>query len=211
MLKRLMKAEPLDIPMILVDRTLPGGRFDSVVIDNHQTATQLVEHLIATGRRRIAGLFGNSSSTGHDRMAGYCDTLNRHGLEVFAHPVRPYAQEAEKLFPEIWAQDRPDAIITSNSVLGSGLMRAVHNMGLKCPDDVALASFDDEPWTSLIEPGLTVVAQPVNQIGRDAMHLLFDRISDPGAPPRTVQLPGQLIARGSTAPTHQNVATPVPA
>lgn len=198
MLERLQKVQLLDLPMILVDRTLPQSRFDSVIIDNQQAASQLIDHLVATGRRRIAGIFGSSSSTGQERYVGYCTALRKHGLETLGHLVRPYALEAERLFAEIWQTHRPDAIIASNSVLATGLLRAVHALGLRVPQDLALAAFDDEPWTSLVNPGLTVVAQPVDQIGHEAMSLLFDRIRTPAAPPRIVQLTSRLIIRGSS-------------
>lgn len=198
MLERLQKAPPQDLPMVLVDRTLPQSRFDSVIIDNQQAAAQLIDHLVATGCRRIAGIFGSSSSTGQERYAGYCTALHKHGLETLGHLVRPYAQEAEKCFADIWQTHRPDAVIASNSVLATGLLRAVHAQGLRVPQDIALAAFDDEPWTSLVDPGLTVVAQPVDQIGQEAMSLLFDRIRTPAAAPRIVQLTSRLIIRGSS-------------
>jgi LacI family fructose operon transcriptional repressor len=200
-LQRLEKEPFLDVPLVMVDRYMPGGRYDAVVLDNHQAAAALVDHLIAKGCKRIAGLFGNSSRTGVERHAGYVAALEAHGLPVLGRFIRPYAADAEVAVTALLQDDKPDAVIASNSLLAVGMLWAVQGHGLSVPRDLALAAFDNEPWTSLIHPALTVIAQPVDQIGRDAMQLLHDRIRDPEAAPRTVLLPGQLLERGSTVPT----------
>jgi LacI family fructose operon transcriptional repressor len=80
-----------------------------------------------------------------------------------------------------------------------GVLRAARAAGLRIPADVAVAGFDNEPWTGLVEPGLTVIEQPLAEIGRLAMTLLFDRLRMPDAPVRKVMLSGRCVPRGSTA------------
>jgi LacI family transcriptional regulator, fructose operon transcriptional repressor len=79
-----------------------------------------------------------------------------------------------------------------------GSVRASRALNLSLPGDLALAGFDNEPWTELVEPGLTVIEQPVSEIGARAMRLLFERIDNPDQPVRKVVLTGRLVARGST-------------
>jgi LacI family fructose operon transcriptional repressor len=82
-------------------------------------------------------------------------------------------------------------------------VRAARAAQLAIPKDLALAGFDNESWTELVEPGLTVIEQPVEQIGRNAMALLFERLQTPGLPIRKVVLSGRCVVRGSTAPRQQ--------
>lgn len=201
-LHKLEKEPLLDIPVVMVDRYVPGGRYDAVVLDNRRAIATLVEHLTGNGRRRIAGVFGNSSRTGVERHEAYTAALKTQDLPVISRLIRPYTADAETTVSALLEEDRPDAIIASNSLIAAGMLRAVQKRGWKVPHDISLASFDDEPWTSLVQPSLTVIAQPVNQIGHDAMQLLSDRIRVPDAAPRTVLLPGHLIERGSTGEPH---------
>lgn len=198
-LQKLEQAPLLDVPVVMVDRYLPGGRYDAVVLDNRRAASELVAHLIASGKRRIAGLFGNSSRTGLERHEGYTSALLEAGLPVLAQFIRPYTADAEAAAIRLLDEEKPDALIASNSLLAAGILRAAKSRALSVPEELALACFDDEPWTSLIQPSLTVIAQPVDQIGHDAMRLLSDRIREPSSHPRTILLPGRLIERGTTS------------
>ncbi len=194
----------LDLPTVLVDRASPRCGHDAVMIDNRQAAALLVDHLADQGFKRIAGLFGAASTTGVERQAGYAAALKARGLPHLSRLVSPSAAAAEAALPELWREARPDAVITSNSLLASGLLKAARAKGLRIPNDIALATFDDEPWTSLVDPGLTALAQPVDQIGQEAMRLLADRIRNPGAETRTVLLPARLVERGSSQRTSAN-------
>ncbi|GAA0532814.1 substrate-binding domain-containing protein [Rhizomicrobium palustre] len=198
-LHKLEKDPLLEVPVVMVDRYLASSRYDAVALDNVQAARVLVEHLIASGKKRIAGLFGNSSRTGQERYQGYAEAVTKAGLPVLGQFIRPYTSDAESALRQLWASEKPDAIIASNSLTAGGILRAVKALKLRIPEDLAVAAFDNEPWASLVEPGLTVIAQPVDDIGHAAMQLLSDRIQNPGLQPRTVMLGGELIVRGSSA------------
>ncbi|KAA1056749.1 LacI family DNA-binding transcriptional regulator [Azospirillum argentinense] len=193
----------LDFPVVLIDRSAPAGRFDSVVLDNPQAAALLVDHLHGQGYRRIAGLFGNTSTTAVERHAGYQAALAAHGLHAEARFVPPTAEAAEVEIARWLAEARrsgamPDAVMVSNSLLLMGVVKATRTLGLTIPGDLAVAGFDNEPWTELVGPGLTVIEQPVHEIGRAAMTLLFERLDDPERATRKVVLSGTCVARGST-------------
>jgi LacI family fructose operon transcriptional repressor len=98
----------------------------------------------------------------------------------------------------IAAAEPPEAIIASNGVMMMAVVRALHAAGVSIPGKMALAGFDNEPWTELVAGGITVIEQPVEEIGRAAMSMLFERLETPRAPPRKLILGGRCIVRGST-------------
>lgn len=190
-----------DFPVVLVDRAGPAGTHDAVVIDNVEAAGMLVDHLVGQGHRRIVGLFGNTSSTAIQRHDGYAAAMARHGLAADVRFVAPVAEAAEaELGRRLAEGGRPDAIVVSNGLMLLGLYRGLKRAGLETPRDLAIAGFDNETWMELVGPGLTVVEQPVADIGRTAMDLLFERLRVPDMASRKVVLSGRLVVRGSSAP-----------
>ena len=96
------------------------------------------------------------------------------------------------------APGRPDALIASNGLMLLDVIRALQRAGLVVPQDIALAGFDNEPWTEMVGGGITLIEQPVEEIGRSAMMLLLDRVENAAAPPRRIVLDGHCLERGST-------------
>ncbi|MCP1292230.1 substrate-binding domain-containing protein, partial [Chromobacterium sp. S0633] len=94
--------------------------------------------------------------------------------------------------------EAPRALVISNGLLLLGAMRAVRALGLALPRQLALAGFDNDSWTELAGPGLTVIEQPVDEIGRAAMAMLLERLEQPQRPTRKVVLTGRLVVRGSS-------------
>jgi LacI family fructose operon transcriptional repressor len=191
----------LAMPVVLIDRAGPPGLFDSVLLDNAAASAALVDHLVQNGHRRILGLFGETSATGQERAEGYAAAMARHGLQPEPRFVPAQtAPEGAALAALTGGRSPPDALLAANSLLLMGALRATRAAGLRIPAEVALAGFDNEPWTELVEPGLTVIEQPLEEIGRMAMTLLRDRLRAPEAPVRKVMLSGRFVPRGSTAP-----------
>ncbi|WP_334175456.1 LacI family DNA-binding transcriptional regulator [Pseudoxanthobacter sp.] len=192
-------AMEFDFPVVLVDRAGPGGHHDCVVIDNGAAAAELVDHLAAAGCRRIAGLFGNTSSTAAERHDGYAAAMAARGLPLNARFIAPDAEAASRALYELMvAHDRPDAVIASNGLILLGIVKALKSLGLTMPADIAVAGFDNEIWTDLVGPGLTVIEQPVAEIGQAAMALLFERLTEPDMARRRIVLSGRLVVRGSS-------------
>ncbi|MEA9581566.1 LacI family DNA-binding transcriptional regulator [Xanthomonas nasturtii] len=190
----------LDYPTVLVDRAGAGSRYDSVVLDNAAAMGELVTHLQAQGYRRIGGLFGSTSTTAAERRDGYLAAMRMQGLTPDYREVAPTAEAAIVELEQWLASDsRPEAIVTSNSLLLMGALKAARTAGLRLPQDLALAGFDNERWTDLVEPGITVVEQPVEDMGRAAMSLLLERLSNPQLPIRRMVMTGRCVVRGSTA------------
>ncbi|PTS74844.1 LacI family transcriptional regulator [Stenotrophomonas sp. HMWF022] len=190
----------LDYPTVLVDRAAPGGSIDSVVLDNPAAMAGLVEHLVERGYRRIGGLFGSTSTTAAERRDGYLAAMRAHGLEPDYREVEPTAEAAISTVGQ-WLADpsRPEALVASNSLLLMGALKAARSAGLAIPEALALAGFDNERWTELVEPGITVIEQPVEEMGRAAMSLLLERLHTPELPVRRLVMTGRCVVRGSTA------------
>jgi LacI family fructose operon transcriptional repressor len=190
------------IPIVIIDRTVKTDKADMVLLDNVGAAHELVSHLIENGYCKIAGLFGNASSTGKDRQRGFQNALKEHDLKPAAvHFVEPRIKHGYKMTMELLAQaDRPDAIFTSNSLLTAGAFQAIRDCGLTVPNEIAIVGFDETTWGALVDPPITLIAQPTEEIGRTATELLFQRIAEPERAPKTVILQGKMLVRGSSAP-----------
>jgi len=196
-----------DFPMVLIDRAVPGATRDCVVLDNETMAANLVTHLHEQGHVRVAGLFGALSATGVQRRLGFEGAAAALGLEAQALSVPHGLGETEKAVSAVMAGPHPPtALLASNGVMLMAVLRALHALGLSVPEDVAVAGFDKEDWMEFVGGGLTVVEQPVEEIGRAAMAMLFDRIDHPEAAARRVVLAGRLVARHSSSASARTLA-----
>jgi len=189
------------IPIVVIDRTVESKDVDMVLLDNFAAAHELTLHLINNGYRKLAGLFGDASTTGQERNRGFHKALKGKGLSpIAAYFIAPRIQQGyETTMALLKQKEKPDAIFTSNSLLTVGALRAVRDSGLRIPDDVALVGFDETTWGALVDPPVTVISQPTEEIGRTATELLFQRIADPKRLPKTVVLQGQLLENRSSS------------
>jgi LacI family transcriptional regulator len=90
-------------------------------------------------------------------------------------------------------------VFAANNLLAEGVWRAAQDLGLRVPDDLSVVSFDDAQWMTMVNPGITAVAQDAVALGEAAVDRLLARIEDPGADASTVVLDAQILPRGSTA------------
>jgi LacI family fructose operon transcriptional repressor len=191
----------LNTPMVVIDRRVKNASVDNILIDNVESAYEMVTHLIEHGYRRIGAVFGIGSTTGRERYEGYAAALKDHGFEpqselakyIHARESDGYATVTRilKLTPP------PDAIFTSNGLLAAGALRAILDSKRAIPDEIAFASFDDTPWSRLVVPAITVIEQPTYEIGQLATELLLKRLKDPNRSSRTITLKGKLLLRQS--------------
>jgi len=193
-----------NIPVVAVDRRMLDLEADTVVIDNAGAAFDLVSHLISDGHHHIGAVLPSPTiTTGRERREGYLRALKAHGLSVLSHLVRtglPKEEFGYQSTGELFdLPEPPTALFTGNNLLTVGALRAIHERGLRIPDDIALVAFDEMDWASLIEPNLTVVAQPTYELGRTAADLLLKRIEDGTRPPQEVVLKPTILIRQSCA------------
>jgi LacI family fructose operon transcriptional repressor len=151
------------------------------LIDNVQAAHTITTHLIEHGYRRIGAIFGIGSTTGRERREGFVQALKAYDLQPSTDLVK-YANPREDdgfnttLRNATALPAPPEAILTSNSLLAAGALRALRESKKAIPEEVAFASFDETTWAKLVVPALTVIEQPTYEIGRTATELLIKRI-----------------------------------
>lgn len=190
-------------PVVAVDRPLPESGGDQVLVDSRRAAREATEHLLAGGYRRIACVTGPVGiRTAEDRRAGYLDALRAASGREETGLVRRagYRSEgARQGTMELLAEpERPDALLVANSVMAIGVLQALAAHGLRPGRDIGLVAFDDAPWATLVDPPLTVVAQPAYEIGKVAAQLLLARIGGNTGDPVTTMLEARLVVRGSS-------------
>ncbi|MET9264097.1 LacI family DNA-binding transcriptional regulator [Amycolatopsis sp. NPDC004079] len=188
----------LGTPVVAVDRPLPGTDGDQVLVDTRRAARQATRHLVANGYRQVACLTGPSGvRTADDRLAGYFDAVGEENAVYRRAEYR--AEGARRAAGDLLDQPTPpDALLVANSTMAIGVLEALAERSLRAGRDIGIVSFDDAPWTTLIDPPLTVVAQPAYEIGRVAAQLLLARIADSTREPVTTTLDAQLIDRQSS-------------
>ncbi len=198
----------LPFPTVVVDRFIPGGDVDAVLLDNIDAGYRLTTHLIENGYRRIAALCGETSTTGRERQIGYEKALRAHDLVPATELVKYIQPRIEVGYATalkmLATANPPDAFFTTNSLLAAGTLQAIQERNLTIPDDIALVAFDETIWASLVQPAITLIAQPTYDIGKTATELLLQRVAEPSRVTRQVILKGQLLVRGSSTPKRQN-------
>ena len=191
------------VPVVAIDRRVKDVEMDMVVGDNTTAACAVVTHLIENGYQRIGAVLGTPDvSTGAERYQGYANALLQHGLPVRPELVRtgsPRTPNGYTLTMDLLQQEEPpDAIFTGNNLLTVGALRAIHELSLHIPDDIALTAFDEMDWMFLMKPALTVVMQPTYEMGQRAAELLLERIADPDRPPQQIVLQPTIKVRESS-------------
>jgi len=189
-------------PIVLVDREVAGFKADTVIVDNVRGAHLAIAHLIDLGKERIAILAGPQTLTpGRERLQGYFAAFSEAGVDPASELVRVGTFKRDSGY-ELTHQlmnlpHPPDAIFASNNLMALGCLRALHELHVRIPDQVALVGFDDMPWAEDLNPPLTAITQPSYELGQQALELLLNRIKNPNASYRKVILQPQLIIRES--------------
>jgi LacI family transcriptional regulator len=191
------------VPVVVIDRQISGVEVDVVRGDSEQGAYQLVNLLLSLGHRRIGMLSGPETiSTAAQRVAGYRRALAEAGVDRDAALVcyGEYTQEGgyQTTQQALFATPRPTALFAANNFIAMGAFRALREAGLSVPGDVALVCFDEAPQSAMIEPFLTVAAQPAYEMGRQATELLLARLSGEALQAcQEIVFPVEIIARKS--------------
>jgi LacI family transcriptional regulator len=192
-------------PLVLVNRRVEDGGLPSAVADDREGARQAVAHLVELGHRRIAHLAGPQEiSTGRGRLEGFETAMAQAGLEVDPALVR-FARaftepEGARVCDELLGGAAGfTAVVAGNDLLALGCYDVLERRGLECPRDLSVVGFNDMPFADRFHPPLTTVHIPHYELGAAAADLLLERLADPAAPPRTLEVDTRLVVRGSTA------------
>lgn len=203
--KHLAELTARNTPVVLIDRVLPGVDLDAVVVDNEAAARRAIGHLTGLGHRRIALLTSQGLiHTNQERLAGYLHGLEAAGVPVSDELIRmaPYTRDAAVRETEIvlGLADPATAIFMTDNLMSLGAFEGAQRAGRDVPSAVSLVGFDDLEWTTIVRPPLTVVVQPVYELGAAAARRLLARLKGDESPPEVRTLATTFIVRSSTAP-----------
>lgn len=188
------------LPHVMVGRPARENGVFSVDADNVGGASMMVSHLIRTGYQRIALIAPELNTTvGQDRLTGYTNALTERNIPLDNNLIAEAdftfaggANAMQRLLPY-----QPEAVFGGSDLMALGAMQAIQAAGLRVPEDIAVAGFDDFPQASTSQPPLTTIRQPVAQTGSIAVRTLLDRIDNHDTEPHRTILPVELIIRKS--------------
>lgn len=193
-------------PFVLIGRQPQQPEVTTVDADNVRGAMMAVQHLARLGYSRIASITGPLNMVaGVDRRDGFLAGLRSTGLarhEGYLVQGNFSEQSGFNAMQQLLALDesgRPQAVFVASDMMAIGALKAIRAAGLQVPDDIALVGFDDIPLATAVEPPLTTVRQPIEQLGFTAASVLLDMLtnSDGTAAPQRIVLPTELIIRDS--------------
>ena len=190
------------IPVVLVDREVVNFEADIVKVDNIRGAHAATTHLVRLGYQRIAIIAGTQTLTpGRERLRGCYEAFDEQGIRVDPALVKVgnfRLESGYELTRELMSMaEPPDAIFAANNLMSLGALRALHELGIRIPEQAALIGFDDMPWAGDLNPPLTAVSQPGYEMGQQAVQLLLQRVERPASPFYKVVLQPRLVVRRS--------------
>ncbi len=185
-------AEEAGVPVVLMDR--PAEGMQCVKIHNSQAAREATELLLRQNHRRIALIGSDEEYTGRRRCDGFRDALDRGGfprnpeLEKIGVAGIPFGYESMRDLLSL--PERPTAVFMTNYEITLGAVMAVNESALRCPEDISLLGFDNLILSQIVRPKMTMVVQPMKEIGEKAAELLFQRMNgaETGSPAGNLNL-----------------------
>jgi len=187
-------------PFVTIGRHPTNDQINYVDVDNRTGAYQGVLHILRTGHQRIAMINGpRNTIAGQDRYQGYLDAMREHGLPIIPELVEEGNfsdttgyRAMKQLLPYA-----PEAVFATSDAMAFAAMRAIHEAGLRIPEDIAVMGFDDIAAAADSKPPLTTIRQPIQRTGSIAAEMLIDMIEHPNPIPRQIVLPTELVIRAS--------------
>ena len=201
------------VPVVLLNRPLHdyGPLVDAVIVDSYRGAYDLVDHLIGVGHRQIAMVCDQGLHEYHksERLRGYREALLAHGLAYEKDLVHCGSFQSGHVIGDcLQTTPRPTALFAAGYGTGLAAITELRVRGLRIPEDIAFTMYDDVQWGAFMDPPLTLMRNPADQVGRVAMELLFARLADRNRPPQEVKLQPILVVRhscGYTGPVEDSL------
>jgi len=165
-------------PVIFFDRVYEDKKYPAIHIDNYKAAYEITSHLIKQGCKRIVHLTGQLQSVYTDRFNGYQQALLDHGIAYDENLLLInglIAIDGVEAGEEILKMDPlPDAVFAANDQCAVACMQTIKKGGLKIPEDIAFAGFNNDPLCCIIEPNLTTINYKGYEMGQASAQLLMD-------------------------------------
>ena len=191
------------IPVVLIDRRVPDIQTDLVRCNSEEGAYHLINHMLDLGHEHILAISGpRYVSTSADRVTGYRRAMSAAGLDTqcnIFYGAFTQASGYELTQQALALNPRPTALFGTNNFISIGVLKALLAAGFNVPEDMAVVGFDDLPTSLVVDPILTVTAQPAYEMGQKATELLLQRLSG-SAPemPQEIILATEFIERRSS-------------
>lgn len=202
---RIQLLQDLEFPFVAFGRSNPTWDFPYVDVDGADGMCQVLEHLLSSGRHRIAVLaWPDDSRVGNNRMEGFLTTMQKAEISIpenwilRGEGIFQYGFEATTLLLSQSAERYPDAIVAFNDYMAIGAMHAIQSHGLQVGKDIAVTGFDDVPLVQYLKPSLTSVRQPIWEIGQTVIKLLLALLDGKKDMKDKILLQPHLIVRGSS-------------
>lgn len=197
--KHLLPAIDKKLPIVLLDRMISAhaSHVDAVMIDNQAATGSAVRHLLERGHRRIGVLVGPADVyTSQTRLQGYREALSSHGVPIDSALIQhsDYTLRGGYACMRTLAeQERPTAVLATNYEMTFGAIMAMGELGLSYPADISIIGFDHMDFAQVLRPPLTIIEQPIEEIGKQTAKLILDRLGEgAGGPAKRIMLPTNL-------------------
>lgn len=199
------------VPVVFMDLVVRDDEpISYVVTDGFKSTRKAVNYLIEKGRRKIAYIKASSQyRVTRERFEGYKQALADHNINF--EPSLVYKGdfhiksgfEGAKYLME--KDSSPDAIVGASDAMAIGVLKYLKATGISVPDEVNVVGFDNISLSTMINPALTTIAQPIKKLGEEAVNIVIERIKNPDLDNKKLKLDGELIVRGSTEKGHSDI------
>ena len=191
------------LPVTVLGRHTRSRALDSVGVDDSVGAQEAVDYLVALGHSKIAHIHAGTAAGSPRRRSGYEKAMKRHGLADNIRSVKGAFTESggARAMREILASgDVATAVFAPNDFAALGAMEVIDSAGLSIPGDISLIGYDNLALSGLPRIGLTTIGQPRADLGRQAVHLVLERLDEDRETARHVVVPPNLVVRSTTGP-----------
>jgi DNA-binding LacI/PurR family transcriptional regulator len=193
-----------NIPIALITGEMPTLAVDTVMVDDNLGGFQAGNHLVELGHERIAILVEDMDNmSNRERIRGCKQAIANAGIHFEEQLITTGGFTVESgqtaMKQLLLLENRPTAVFACNDLLAIGAIRAAREAGMQLPDDLSVVGFDNTILATLIDPPLTTIAQPIQEIGRRAVDLLVQEIKGEKVHKQRVVLMPELLLRKSTA------------
>lgn len=188
------------VPVVFLDRYVKGVEAPVVRADGRRAVEELVGYLAGLGHRRLAIISGPPETvSGGERLEAFLGEAHRRGVPVGEGKIRvgDFRREsgARAMRDLLALEDPPTAVFAANNLMALGALQVLDEAGVRMPEDISFASFDDVSWFGLLRPPVTAIAQPIAELGAAAARALLGLLE--GEEAGSVILEAELVVRGS--------------
>lgn len=196
----------ISVPVVTMGSLVASTPYDFVALDDVAAGRLAAARLLDLGHRRIVVIGGREGVSSHDlRLKGCRQAFRRLGLKLADDHVRLAQFQRERAYEEarasLGAAPAPTAIVSLSNFMTIGVIRAMNDLGVRCPEDVSLIGVDDLDWADIMRVPPTLIAQPIEEMARTAIAALLEQLTSDDPPrKRRLLFAPKLIERASCAP-----------